>query len=183
MNKKKCAKNAAWEKLQLTLLYFFIIVLLFFRTKAVVGHFPWIKINWLSFLIFEKRLSMLQRAPKPENLLVLYAALLRPITSAAGQTKHLSYLVKFNLTLILLFEMFQFLLLDFCDILFKKALLANNLHLKRTHAAVYSCVFSSFIMLYLYCYIIALIGKMPAFVGIINEIPHSAQYWIKSKTI
>lgn len=184
--KKKTAlhtKSAAWEKLQLTLLYFFIIFFLFFRAKILLGRSTGLVINILPFSHFKANIPGIKKIAKPENLLVLYAALLRPITSAAGQTRHFSYLVKFNLILVLLLEMVQFLFFDYWDVIFKKASLTNSFQLKRTSAVAYYFIFSLFSMLYLYCYIIAIIGKIPVFPGILNIIPRSAQYWIKSKTI
>lgn len=177
------AKNTAWEKLQLTLLYFFLILFLFFRAKVLLGRSTGIVLNLLPFSNFKGNIPGLKGVAKPENLLVLYAGLLRPITSAAGQTRRFSYLVKFNLILVLLIEMIQFLFLDYWDVIFKKVSLTNNFQLKKTNTIVYSFIFSLFAMLYSYCYLVAMMNKIPKFPGILNIIPRSAQYWIRSKTL
>lgn len=175
--------SPVWEKLQLSLLYLFTILFVVLRAKVLLGPFNRGPLNPQLLSRIGCTVPGLKKIPKPENLLVLYAALLRPITSAAGQTQSFSYLVKFNLILVLLLEMIQFLFFDFWDVIFKKGSLTSNLQLKKTNLIVYSFLFSLFAMLYSYCYVIAVAGRIPAFPGILNAIPRSAQYWIKSKTI
>nr|QOU10752.1 hypothetical protein SpumellaPt_p054 [Spumella sp. Baekdong012001B8] len=181
--KNFCLKKALWEKLQLTLIYFCILLFLSFRAKVILGRFTRGTNNLRFFSSLGGDIPRIKKVPKPENLLVLYAALLRPITNVAGRTKSFSFLVKFNLILVLLFEMLQFLFLDFWDILFKKISSGNNPQLKKTNIIVYSFIFSAFGALYSYCYVNALFGKIPTFPGALNVIPRSAQYWVKSKVV
>lgn len=181
--KRLYVKSGVWEKLQLTLLYFFIALFLSFRAKSVVGRFTGTGKSLAPLSYLGRSIPSIKSVPKPENLLVIYASLLRTITSAAAQNRNISYLVKFNFVLVLLLEMLQFLLLDFWDIIFKKVSFVHNTQLKKTNIVAYSLVFNLFAILYTYCYMIALFGKIPAFPGLLNVIPRSAQYWIKSKAI
>lgn len=180
---KTSIKSILIEKASITLLYFCIISALIFRARTLTGRSSGFGFEWFPMLPYTIKIPGLKFLTRPESTLVLYAAMMRPITGSNGLLERVSYLTRFNLILLLLLEMIQLLFLDYWDVISRKGPLPDSNYFKKINLIVYSFIFSLFLMLYLYCYLFAMVGRIAKFPGIFSAIPLSAQYWLKSKIL
>lgn len=176
-------KNAKFfERLQLTIIYFFAVVGLAYTIRNSLGYFPEILFSLFPFLapIFE--IQILKILAAPEKTFVIYMLVIEMFLNRSFF--NFSILVKFNVLLIFILEMLQNLLVSYWDILFNRELDAFGGGVIIAKAATmyfYFFLFLFFFALYSYSYVNSLKGKFPKFPGVLKSITDSAAFWLQIK--
>ena len=182
---KKTSKKhyLTFQRIQLTFIYFFAIVVLMYSIKNSLGFFPDILFRFFPF--FEQILDFkfLKILATPEKTFILYLLILEILINRSFF--NFSLLVKFNVLLIFILEMFQNLIISYWDLFFNREMdLFNSTGLidKNITILFYCVLFLFFLVTYLYCYIRSFRGLFPSFPGIMQRISDSVAFWLQIKT-
>lgn len=171
-----------FEKIQLTILYFFAFAILIFTLKNALGTFPIFLGNYIPFTKQILKLEFLSILTAPEKTFLLYLLaiefiIIRPVFN-------FSMLVKFNFLFIFILEMLQNLMFSYVDLFFNREL---DIFKGRVIIARYaianslSLFFVFFFFLYLYCYIRAMQGLFPRIPGFLGKVIESVAFWLRLK--
>ena len=182
--KKISKKNyLTFQRIQLTFIYFFAIVVLMYSIKNSLGFFPEILLRFFPF--FEQILDfkLLKILATPEKTFILYLLILEILINRSFF--NFSLLVKFNVLLIFIFEMFQNLIISYWDLFFNREMdlfNAGGLLDKNITILFYCVLFLFFLVTYFYCYFCSFRGIFPVFPGIMQRVSDSVAFWLQIRT-
>jgi hypothetical protein len=180
--KKTQQQKNTLERIQLTFIYFFAIVVLFYSVKGSLGFFP--ETLFLIFPFFQQilEIQILKFFATPEKTFLLYLFVLEYLINRS--IFNLSLLVKFNILLIFILEMMQNLVISYWDLLFSRdleILSANAIFSKTSTIFFFSIFFVFFFFIYLYSYYRGLKGLYPVLPGFLEFISESVAFWLQIK--
>ena len=180
--KKTLKQKNTLQRIQLTFIYFFAIVVLFYSVKSSLGFFP--ETLFVFFPFFQKLLQIpiLQFLATPEKTFLLYLFVLEYLINRS--VFNLSLLVKFNILLIFLLEMIQNLMISYWDLLFSRdiEILAATPIFSKSSTIYFFCIFFVFFFIvYLYSYFRAFKGLYPILPGFLGSIAESVAFWLQIK--
>jgi hypothetical protein len=171
-----------FQRIQLSFIYFFALVVLMYSIVNSLGFFPEVLLDF--FPIFEKILSFqfLKILATPEKTFILYLLVLEILINRTFF--NFSILVKFNVLLIFILEMVQNLLSSYWDLIFSREFDnfdSESVFFKYLLIVFYSIFFLSFFILYLYCYIQSLKGLFPVLPSFLQPVVDSVGFWLQIK--
>ena len=172
--------RGVFERFQLTFIYLFAIVVLMYSIRNSLGYFPEILFTIFPFLAPIFDIQALQILASPEKTIFFYFIVLEFCLNRP----YFSLLVKFNVLLIFLLEMFQNLILCYWDLLFNRELISlyGDVVINRSAMMMFSTVlFSIYLALYLYAYVRSMAGLFPVFPGILRIFTNSVAFWLQIK--
>jgi len=182
---KSAQKNRkVFELIQLTLIYFFAVIVLAYTIRNSLGYFPEMLFRLFPFLVPVFEIQTLKILAAPEKTFLLYMLIIEMFLNRSFF--HFSLLVKFNVLLIFILEMLQNLLVSYWDILFNRELdgVGGGVVLARTATMLfYFFLFLFFFSLYAYSYISSLLGIFPKFPGLLKNITDSVAFWLQIKLL
>jgi hypothetical protein len=181
---KKTSKNYYnfFQRIQLTFIYFFGMVVLIYTIRNSLGILP--ETLYQLFPFFEQILEwkFLKILATPEKTFILYLLVLEVLINRPFF--NFSILVKFNVLLLFILEMFQNLIISYWDLIFSREidiLGSANFMDKNLTIIFYSVLFLFFFGLYFYCYILSLRGLFPIFPGPLQRVVDSVAFWLQVK--
>jgi len=181
--KKTIKYKNTFQRIQLTFIYFFAIVVLLYSIKTSLGYFPEIIFKFFPFLQQLMDFQLLKILATPEKTFILYLVVLEVLINRS--IFNFSLLVKFNVLLIFILEMFQNLISSYWDLLFNREIeiiaAGGGTFLKDLTILFFCFFFVSFLFIYLYCYFRALRGLFPAFPGPLQRLIESVAFWLQIK--
>ena len=185
LQRKTAKYKNTLQRIQLTFIYFFAIVVLLYSLKNSLGFFPDILFRLFPFLDNLLNFQPLKILATPEKTFILYLVVLEIFINRS--IFNFSLLVKFNVLLIFILEMMQNLLASYWDLLFTRELEiplmnSNGGTVKTVTILFFYILFSSFFLLYSYSYIQAMKGLFPTFPGFLQKIVDSVAFWLQIKT-
>jgi hypothetical protein len=170
------------QRIQLTFIYFFAVVVLTFSIQSYIGTFPDLiyKLFPLQQLL---NIQFLKIFATPEKTFILYLIILEVLINRS--VFKFSLLIKYNVLLIFILEMFQNLLISYWDLLFNREIefVGGGTPVISQEIAIvfFSLLFLFFLLLYLYCYIRSFQGKFPTFPGPLKPMTDSVAFWLQLK--
>jgi hypothetical protein len=170
------------QRIQLTFIYFFAVVVLTFSIQSYIGTFPDLiyKLFPLQQLL---NIQFLKIFATPEKTFILYLIILEVLINRS--IFKFSLLIKYNVLLIFILEMFQNLLISYWDLLFNREIefVGGGTPVISQEIAIvfFSLLFLFFLLLYLYCYIRSFQGKFPTFPGPLKPMTDSVAFWLQLK--
>jgi hypothetical protein len=170
------------QRIQLTFIYFFAFVVLLYSIKTSLGAFPEIIFQIFPFIQQLLDIQILKILATPEKTFVLYLVVLEVLINRS--LFNFSLLVKFNVLLIFILEMFQNLIASYWDLLFNREIeivSSNSIFIKNLTIIFFCLLFIFFFILYLYSYIRSLRGLFPTFPGVLQRIVDSVCFWLQIK--
>jgi hypothetical protein len=181
INKHSKKNKATFEKIQLTFIYFFAIVVLMYLTQSSIGYFPDILLKLVPFSGEILGLNILKFFSTPEKTFVLYLLITETIINRP--IFRFSVLVKFNILYIFILEMLQNLFISSWDLLFSREIdLFSGRFIDKNNTIFFFCIFFFFFFLiYVYSYIMALQGRFPTLPGVLQRIVDSVLFWLQIK--
>jgi hypothetical protein len=127
--------------------------------------------------------QLLKILATPEKTFILYLVVLEVLINRS--ILNFSLLVKFNVLLIFILEMFQNLISSYWDLLFNREIeifaATGGTFLKDLTTLFFCFFFLSFLSIYLYCYFRSLQGLFPAFPGPLQRLIESVAFWLQIK--
>jgi len=184
--RKSSQKNKIlFQRIQLTFIYFFAIIVLAYSIRNFLGYIPEILLQFIPFLQQLLDIQFLKILAAPEKTFILYLLVLEILINRA--TFNFSLLVKFNVLLIFILEMIQNLLANYWDLIFGReidiSILNNNMiFIRDANIVFYTLLFLLFLFIYLYCYYRAIKGVFPIFPSFMQSIVDSVAFWLQIKT-
>jgi len=174
-----------FQRIQLTFIYFFAIVVLTYSIRNFLGYIPEIILQFFPFLEQILDIQFLKILASPEKTFIIYLIVLEILINRS--TFNFSLLVKFNVLLIFILEMLQNLLANYWDLIFGReidtSLIGNNLIVSRNaNIAFYVFLYLSFLFIYLYCYYKSMLGSFPTFPSFLQCVVDSVAFWLQIKT-
>ena len=116
---KSTNKNKqAIERIQLSFIYFFAVVVLSYSIQGFLGGFPDFVFQLFPYVQEILDVPLLKILATPEKTFFIYLIVLELLMSRSRYG--FSLLVKFNILLIFILEMFQNLLISYWDLLFNR---------------------------------------------------------------
>lgn len=183
--RKVAKKNyAILEKVQLTLIYLFAIIVLSYTIRNSLGYFPEMLFKLFPFLVPVFDIQALKILAAPEKTFLIYMLVVEVFLNRS--LLNFSLLVKFNVLLIFILEMVQNLLISYWDILFNRELEVLNGGIVMAKTAMmffYFFLFLFFFSLYLYSYVSSLRGSFPVFPGVLKYVTDSVAFWLQIKSL
>lgn len=180
---KTSKKNQrAFQSIQLTFIYFFAIVVLMYTVKNSLGMLPEILYKIIPFLAEILDFQLLKVLATPEKTFILYLLILEILINRSFF--NFSLLVKFNVLLIFILEMFQNLIASYWDLFFSREMdlfAGSGMMVKNVTIFFFCVLFVFFLLIYLYCYFRALQGRFPILPGILRKITDSVGFWLQIK--
>lgn len=182
-------KNASkykntFQRIQLTFIYFFAIVVLIYSIKSFLGYIPEVMFTVFPFLQQILDFPLLKILATPEKTFILYLVVLEILINRS--ILNFSLLVKFNVLLIFLLEMVQNLVVSYWDLFSNREIEIGALNssglLMRNITILFFCIFFFFFLsTYLYCYFQSLKGLFPVFPGPMQRLIESVAFWLQIK--
>lgn len=171
-----------FQSMQLTFIYFFATVVLLYTVKNSLGMIPDIFYNFIPFLSEILNFPLLKILAAPEKTFILYLLILEVLINRS--LFNFSLLVKFNVLLVFILEMFQNLFVCYWDLLFSReleTLTGTNVTMKSGMIVFFTILFAFFFLLYLYSYTRSLQGQFPSFPGVLKRVTDSVAFWLQIK--
>ena len=173
------------QQIQLTFIYFFAIIVLIYSIKNSLGTFPPLLFTLFPFLEKVVNFQPLKILATPEKTFILYLVVLEILINRS--IFNFSIIVKFNVLLIFILEMFQNLIASYWDLLFTRELEipsinTNGILVKNMTVLFFYLLFVIFLIIYLYCYTRSLRGLFPTFPGYMQKIIDSVAFCLQIKT-
>lgn len=171
-----------FQRIQLTCIHFFGIVVLIYSIQNSLGEFP---PQITSFFPFANQVlgnSLLKIFATPEKIFFCYLLILEFFINRS--TFNLSLLVKYNILLIFILEMVQNLLLIYWDLVVVREFeisFGDVLFSEIITFVFYFGHFFLFFSLYLYSYWKSFHEKFPIFPGNLRKITDSIAFWLHLK--
>lgn len=192
MNFLKKIKNYSYDfqkkwliKLFISLLYFYALANLGYSIKNTLGYFPEILYTLFPFMNSIFDISLLRILATPEKMYVFYMALLEICVNKS--LIRVPILIKFNILLIFLLEMFQNLLICYWDLFFNKEVLTptEGYYIINKSIAIFVCslLFIFFFCLYFIAYVQSMLNRIPAYPGFLGEFTKSVALWLRIKKL
>jgi len=170
------------QQIQLTFIYFFAIVVLFYSIRGSLGFFPETLFTIFPFFHQILEIQILKLFATPEKTFLLYLFVLEYLINRS--IFNLSLLVKFNILLIFLLEMMQNLIISYWDLLFSRDVEifpATMIFSKNSTIFFFSIFFVFFFLIYFYSYVRGLRGLYPVLPGFLEFINQSVAFWLQIK--
>lgn len=171
------------QRIQLSFIYFFAIVVLTFSIQSYIGSFPDIIYKIFPFLQNLLNIQFLKIFATPEKTFILYLIILEVLINRS--IFKFSLLIKYNVLLIFILEMFQNLFISYWDLLFNREIEfvgGGAPVISQEIAIVFFCLlFLFFLLTYLYCYFKSFQGKFPVFGGPLKPLTDSVAFWLQLK--
>ena len=184
LRKKTKVKKRIVECIQLSFIYFFAFVVLSYSIQGYLGGFPEFIFHLFPFLQSILNITVLKILATPEKTFIIYLVVLELLMRRSRYS--FSLLVKFNILLIFVIEMFQNLLISYWDLLINREI--EYSFVGETGIYVQSIANFFFITLYLfstltylYCYLRSCAGRFPVFPGPTRFISDSVAFWLQIK--
>ena len=172
------------ERIQLTFIYFFATIVLSYSIQGPLNGFP--EFIFYAFPSFETLLNnpFLKLLATPEKTFVLYLVILELLMNRSRFS--FSLLVKFNILLIFILEMFQNLLISYWDLFFNReieydATGADPLFDQELAIFFFMVLYFFVLLIYLFSYIKSMNGRFPAFPGSASFMTDSVAFWLQIK--
>lgn len=169
------------QVIQLTFVYFFAILSLFYSMLNVLGQIPEIFLAVIpSFVQNIIHSPVLRVVLAPEKSYIIYLFVIEFVIFRS--IFKFSLLFKYNLLLIFIMEMFQNLLISYWDLLFNRQFGMEITNIDMNLAITFmSVLFLYFFICYVYAYFRALKGKFVTF-PYMYWLTDSIAFWLKIKT-
>lgn len=180
--KKTQKQKNTLQRIQLTFIYFFAIVVLFYSVKGSLGFFPETLFVFFPFFQEILEIKILKFLATPEKTFLLYLFVLEYLINRS--VFNLSLLVKFNILLIFILEMIQNLMISYWDLLFNRDVElfpATTIFSKNSAICFFSIFFVFFFIVYLYSYFRGLKGLYPVLPGFLGSVAESVAFWLQIK--
>jgi hypothetical protein len=180
--KKTQKQKNTLQRIQLTFIYFFAIVVLFYSVKGSLGFFPETLFGFFPFFQQISEIQILKFLATPEKTFLLYLFVLEYLINRS--VFNLSLLVKFNILLIFILEMIQNLMISYWDLLFNRDVElfpASTIFSKTSAIFFFSIFFVFFFIVYLYSYFRGLKGLYPVLPGFLGSVVESVAFWLQIK--
>lgn len=180
--KKTQKQKNTLQRIQLTFIYFFAIVVLFYSVKGSLGFFPETLFVFFPFFQEISEIQILKFLATPEKTFLLYLFVLEYLINRS--VFNLSLLVKFNILLIFILEMIQNLMISYWDLLFNRDVElfpATTIFSKASAIYFFSIFFVFFFFVYLYSYFRGLKGLYPVLPGFLGSVVESVAFWLQIK--
>jgi hypothetical protein len=173
-----------FQRIQLTFIYFFALVVLLYSIKSFLGYIPEILFTFFPFLQQILDFQVLKILATPEKTFILYLVVLEILINRS--VFNFSLLVKFNVLLIFLLEMVQNLIASYWDLFSNReieiaALNTSGLLMKNATILFFCVFFLFFFGTYLYSYIQSMRGLFPVFWGPMQRLVDSVAFWLQIK--
>jgi hypothetical protein len=170
------------QSIQLTFIYFFAVLTLFYNLTALVGHIPYVFEHIIpSFLQDLIKSPIVRLALAPEKTYVVYLFVIEFIIFRS--LFNFSKLFKFNVLLIILLEMIQNLAISYWDIFFNRQF-GNNQILNVDMVWALFCIsliYLFFFICYLYSYFCSMRGKYTS-IPYMDWLTDSISFWLRIRT-
>ena len=153
--KKTAVTKRIVECIQLSFIYFFAFVVLSYSIQGYLGGFPEFIFHLFPFLQDLLNIPILKILATPEKTFVIYLVVLDLLMRRSRYS--FSLLVKFNILLIFVIEMFQNLIISYWDIFLNREIE------------------------YFYCFLRSCFGRFPVFPGSTSFITDSVAFWLQIK--
>lgn len=172
------------ERIQLTFIYFFASVVFSYSIQSYLsGALP--EFIYFFFPDIDQFLlnPYLKILSTPEKTFILYFIILQLLMT---RSTLFSLLVKFNILLIFILEMFQNLIIAWWDLLVHREIeygfdATNGLWIHDLANSFFSLMYLFFLLVYLYSYVKSMTGKFPTFPGNSRFITDSVAFWLQIK--
>jgi hypothetical protein len=171
-----------FQQIQISFIYFFALVVLMYTIQSSLGYFPEGLFSLFPFLSTIMNFEILKFLAAPEKTFILYLLVLEILINRS--IFNFSLLIKFNVLLIFILEMFQNLIFSYWDLLLSRELDLFDIDismLEYANMAFFSFVFVLFFAAYIYSYRCALKGSFPSFPGPAQRIIDSVAFWLQMK--
>lgn len=169
-----------FQRIQLTFIYFFALIVLSYMVKNMMGEFPQVFIRFLPFLDQVLDFELLKILSAPEKTFIFYLVILEFLINRSAF--NFSILVKFNILLLFILEMLENLIASTWDLFFSRELdvyAGNGMIIKELTDLFFSIFFVCFLIIYIYCFICAFRGRFPVFPGASRIIIDSVGFWLQ----
>ena len=172
------------ERIQLTFIYFFAMVVLSYNIQGYLGGFPEVVFQIFPYLQEILTVPLLKILATPEKTFVIYLIVLELLMSRS--TWSFSLLVKFNILLIFILEMFQNLLISYWDLFFNREIEyavigGSGVFIQDLATFFFTTLYFYCMGVYLYCYLKSCTGRFPVFPGNACFITDSVAFWLQIK--
>jgi hypothetical protein len=172
------------ERIQLTFIYFFATVVLSYAIQGYLGGFPEFVFQMFPFLQDFLSNPILKLLATPEKTFVIYLVVLELLMNRSRFG--FSLLVKFNILLIFILEMFQNLMVSYWDLFFNREIEYNYVGgepIFDQELAIFFFIvlYFFFLMTYFYCYTKSIRGRFPVFPGTASFVTDSVAFWLQIK--
>ena len=182
---KSTNKNKqAIERIQLSFIYFFAVVVLSYSIQGFLGGFPDFVFQLFPYVQEILDVPLLKILATPEKTFFIYLIVLELLMSRSRYG--FSLLVKFNILLIFILEMFQNLLISYWDLLFNREIEYSfvgemAVQIKDLATFFFTTLYLFFLLTYSYCFIRSCSGRFPVFPGNAGFITDSIAFWLQIK--
>lgn len=175
--------NKIIERIQLTVLYGQAFLSAIFLTTSSTGRTPWIITTAFPGILPVFEIPIVQFLLTPEKTYVLFFLLVNYMINP--KITPFSFFVRYNFFLVFSLEMIYSTTMMWSDLLLADRTISkiNELVLPTNLLIFYNILFTCLFTTYLYCYLQGIRQKIPVFPGILNGIPVSAAFWIRSRKI
>ena len=182
---KNLHKNQGFhERIQLTFIYFFAIIVLSYSVQGFLGGVPEFVFSFFPGFFNILQNPYIKLLANPEKTFVLYIIILEILMSKSSYT--FSLLVKFNILLIFILEMFQGLFIAYWDLFLNREI---DFMFPGSSGNIIASVASYFFTLlyimslgvYLYSYFKSMLGKFPTFPSYARFVTDSVAFWLQIK--
>lgn len=175
------SNNVVMERLQLTLLYSQAFLSAIFLTKASTGMTPWIITTFFPGVLPIFEIPLMQFMLTPEKTYVLFFVLLNYMLNP--KITPFSFFVRYNFFLVFSVEMIYTTTMMWSDLLLVDKTISKmgEFYTPTILLGFYNCLFTFLIATYAYSYVQGILRKIPVFPGVLNGIPLSAAFWIRSR--
>ncbi len=168
------------ESLQISGLYFYAIVTLMYTVINCLGTFPDLLYKIVPFADQILSFSPLRILATPEKTFLLYLGAVEFILNR----KSTALIVKYNFLLIFILEMVQNLIIALWDLFSHRDLdfLTGDFDFSEEWAInFFTLYFIINLVMFIYCYISAMMGKFPSFPGPFRKVTDSIAFWLNIK--
>lgn len=177
------ANSRLMEKVQLTALYSQALLSAIFATMSFARTAPWIITTFFPGILPIFEIPLVQFLLTPEKTYVLFFILVNYMINP--KITPFSFFVRYNFFLVFSLEMIYSATMMWSDLLLVDRTTSSigDFYTPTALLIFYNFLFASLFFTYAYSYIHALIRKIPVFPGILNGIPVSAAFWIRSRKV
>lgn len=175
------SNSVIMERFQLTMLYGQAFLSAIFLTKASTGMTPWIITTFFPGVLPIFEIPIMQFMLTPEKTYVLFFVLLNYMLNP--KITPFSFFVRYNFFLVFSLEMIYTTTMMWSDLLLVDRTISKmgEFYTPTILLGFYNCLFTFLIVTYAYSYIQGILRKIPVFPGVLNGIPLSAAFWIRSR--
>ena len=182
--KKTAVTKRIVECIQLSFIYFFAFVVLSYSIQGYLGGFPEFIFHLFPFLQDLLNIPILKILATPEKTFVIYLVVLDLLMRRSRYS--FSLLVKFNILLIFVIEMFQNLLISYWDIFLNREIEYSfvgetAIYVQEIATFFFITLYLVSIITYSYCFLRSCLGRFPVFPGSTSFITDSVAFWLQIK--